>query len=59
MTVTSLVAAVVPCTGKFIKNNLMFLKEEKIYYKMVCFVFTLSQPVMNRVVKLEFAQTKK
>jgi len=34
MTVTSFTAAVAPHTGKIIKND-VFLKEEKICYKMV------------------------
>jgi len=35
MTPTSLVVAVMPCTGKIVKKG--FLKEEKICYKMVCY----------------------
>jgi len=38
---------------QIIKNRLMFLKEEKIFYKMV-FVFSISQFVRNRTLKLEF-----
>jgi len=37
---TSLVADVAPRTGKFIKNGLMCLKEEKICYKMVYYIIT-------------------
>jgi len=35
MVVMSLVAVVVPHTGKIIKNGPVFLKEEKIYYKIL------------------------
>jgi len=45
MTTTSLVeaaAAVAPRTGKIIKNSLMFLKKEKMCYKMVYYTLQLS-----------------
>jgi len=41
MTPTSLAAAVVPRTGKIIKNGTVFLKEEKIYYKMIYYTLYL------------------
>jgi len=47
MTPTSLVEAVAPRTGKINKNNPVFLKEEKICYKIVYgilhFAFKFSQ----------------
>jgi len=43
MTVTSLVAVVLPRVGKNIKKCPVFLKEEKVCYKICVLHFTLSQ----------------
>jgi len=42
MTPTSLAAAVAPRTGKIIKNGPVFLKEEKIFYKIMYYILHLS-----------------
>jgi len=62
MTVTSLVAVVAPRTGKIIKNGPVFLKKEKICYKMVYYTLYLSTPIVRNLVtkitKQEFTWTK-
>jgi len=60
MTPTSFAVPVAPRTGKIIKNGLlMFLKDEKICYKMVYYTLYLSKPIArNCVAKLEFIQAK-
>jgi len=39
MTVTSLVAVVAPRTVKIIKNGLILLEEDKMFYKMVYYTY--------------------
>jgi len=46
MKVASLVAVAASCTGKIVKNGLVFLKEEKIPYKMM--YYTLYLDSVNR-----------
>jgi len=57
MRVTSLVAVVLPRTGKTVKNGshvAMFLKEEKICYKMVSTLCIYVKPIVRNRVAKEF-----
>jgi len=58
---TSHVAAVASRTDKFIKISSMFLKEERICYRMMVYytLFGFQSIVRSRVGKLEFALDEK
>jgi len=56
MTLTSLAAAVVPCTGRIIKNRPHVFERGENPYKMMYYTLSI---VTNRVAKLEFNAEEK